>query len=487
MTETWPGLPGWLGLLIAALDLAIKVVAVATIPHNRRPSSSLAWLLLIILTPLFGLFLFFLIGSPFVRGRREAVQERADAAITSRAETLPDVPDGLSLPAGLASVVRLNRDLTAMPMLTGTSRGLCGDYTASLAAMTAAVRSAQSHVHLEMYAMALDDATRDFFDAMADAVRRGVVVRVLYDHLGSRKYPGFKAMNAYLTEAGIEWYQMMPIKPLQRRWRRPDLRNHRKLLMVDSRVGFMGSQNLIDSSYLVPANIRAGRHWLDLMIELRGSIISSMEAVFALDWLTEAGESLAGQVPQPVPEQGDQPMQLVPSGPGYRTMPNLRLFTALIHRAQHRLVITSPYFVPEDSLLEAITTAAYRGVDVELFVSEGADQFVVQHAQASYYQGLLEAGVRIFLYPKPTVLHAKFFTVDDVAGVIGSSNMDYRSFGLTYEVSLLGTAPEFVADLQGVADGYRAVCRELTAREWSSRAAGWRYVENVTRLMASLQ
>ena len=482
-----PGWPGWLGIIVGLIDLAIKIVAVVTIPHNRRPSSSLAWLLLIILTPLFGLFLFFLIGSPFVRGRREAVQERADAAITSRAKTLPDVPAGLELPDGLTSVVRLNRDLTAMPMLAGTSNGLRGDYTASLAAMTAAVRAAESHVHLEMYAMALDEATRDFFAAMADAVARGVVVRVLYDHIGSRKYPGFKAMNSYLTSAGIEWHQMMPIKPLQRRWRRPDLRNHRKLLMVDSRVAFMGSQNLIDSSYLMPANLRAGRHWLDLMIELRGSIISSMEAVFALDWLTETGESLADRVPQPDPEHGEQPMQLVPSGPGYKTMPNLRLFTALIHRAQHRLVITSPYFVPEDSLLEAVTTAAYRGVDVELFVSEGADQFIVQHAQASYYQGLLEAGVRIFQYPKPTVLHSKFFTVDDVAGVIGSSNMDYRSFGLTYEVSLLGTAPEFVADLQRVADGYRAVCRELTAKEWSTRAAGWRYVENVTRLMASLQ
>jgi cardiolipin synthase len=180
-------------------------------------------------------------------------------------------------------------------------------------------------------------------------------------------------------------------------------------------------------------------------------------------------------------------MQLVPSGPGYRTMPNLRLFTALIHRAQHRLSITSPYFVPEDSLLEAVTTAAYRGVDVELFVSEEADQFVVHNAQASYYEALLEAGVRIYLYPKPTVLHAKFFTVDDVAGVIGSSNMDYRSFGLDYEISLLGTAPEFVADLQRVADGYRGICRELTAQEWAARPRLQRYKENVTRLMAILQ
>ncbi len=482
-----PAWPGWLGIVVAVVDLAIKIAAVATIPHNRRPSSSLAWLLLIILTPLLGLVIFFLIGSPFVRGRREAVQQRGDAAITSRTASLPDIPEGVELPDGLASMVRMNRRLTAMPMLGGHTHALYDDYTESLAAMTAAVRAAQRQVHLEMYILARDAATEDFFVAMADAARRGVVVRVLYDHIGSRKYPGFRQMNESLTADGIQWHQMMPIKPLRGRWRRPDLRNHRKLLVVDSQVAFMGSQNLIDSSYLMPANLRIGRHWHDLNIEVSGPIISSLEAVFALDWLTETGESLADAVPQPVPEPGNQPLQLLPSGPGYRTMPNLRLFTALIHRAQHKLSITSPYFVPEESLLDAVTSAAYRGVEVELFVSEGADQFIVQHAQASYYQALLEAGVRIFLYPKPTVLHAKFFTVDDVAGVVGSSNMDYRSFGLDYEISLLGTAPEFVAGLQRVADDYRRVCRELTAEEWAARSRWARYTENVTRLMAALQ
>lgn len=477
----------WLGLTIYVIDLAIKVVAIGTIPRNRRPSSSLGWLLLIVFTPVLGVVVFLLIGSPVVRGRRERVQKRADEVIAEHTAALPELPGSTELPFGVASLVHLNERIGSLPMMTGVSHGLIGDYRASIDAMTAAVEAARERVHVEMYAMAWDDTTGAFFTALVDAVGRGVKVRLMYDHIGSRKYPGFKELNRRMTAAGIEWHQMMPIKPLQRRWRRPDLRNHRKLLMVDSRVAFMGSQNLIASSYLMTANVRAGRHWLDLMIELSGSIISSMEAVFALDWLTETGESLADRVPEPVAESGDQPMQLVPSGPGYKTMPNLRLFTALIHRAQRRLVITSPYFVPEDSLLEAVTTAAYRGVDVELFVSEGADQFIVQHAQASYYQGLLEAGVRIFLYPKPTVLHAKFFTVDDVAGVIGSSNMDYRSFGLTYEVSLLGTAPEFVADLQRVADGYRAVCRELTGREWSQRSVWDRYVENVTRLMAALQ
>ena len=333
-----------------------------------------------------------------------------------------------------------------------------------------------------------DDVTNDFFEALVDAVERSVRVHVLYDHIATKGYPGYERMNQRLTAAGIEWHPMLPIQPLKGEWRRPSLRNHRKLLVVDSRLGFMSWRTLIAASYLKPANVKVGRASQDLDVELTEEIVASLEMVFALDWYTETGERLIDeQVPTGGHEPGGDPMQLIPSGPGYLTMPNLRLFTAMVHRAQHTLSLTSPYFVPDESLMDAITTAAYRGVAVELFVSEEADQFVVGHAQASFYDALLEAGVRVYLYPKPAVLHAKHFTVDDVAGIIGSSNMDYRSFGLDYEISLLGTGPKFVADLQAVADEYRAVCHELTLSEWRARPRSQRYVDNVMRLMSALQ
>jgi cardiolipin synthase A/B len=478
----------WVPLAIYLVELTVKIIALGTIPRNRRPSSSLAWLLLIMVTPFWGLILFFLIGSPFVRGRRERVQLQANRVIEERTADLPELPTSNELPLGVESLVRLNRRLGSLPIMTGTSHGLFGDYDASIAAMTTAVRQARDRVHVEIYIMAWDRTTDAFFTALADAVKRGVTVRLLYDHIGSRKYPGFRRMNRQLTAAGIQWHQMMPIHPLRGRWRRPDLRNHRKLLVVDGEIAFMGSQNMIDASYLLKRNVKIGRRWHDLNIKLSGQIVSSVAAVFALDWDAETGESLIEQItpPEDYPP-GEQSMQLLPSGPGYLTIPNLRLFTALVHRAQHRLSLTSPYFVPDDSLLEAITTAAYRGVAVELFVSEQADQFMVQHAQASYYEELLEAGVRIYQYPKPIVLHAKFFTVDDVVGVIGSSNMDYRSFGLDYEISLMGTDASFVADLQRVSDQYRSVCHELTTSEWEGRPWRKRYVDNVMRLLSALQ
>jgi cardiolipin synthase len=478
----------WIPLILYLVELTIKIVAIGTVPGNRRPSSSIAWLLLIIVTPIFGLVIFFLIGSPFVRGRRAKVQAEANKAILERTAEIPELPPGTDIPLGVDSLFRLNRNLTALPCVTGVSHGLFGDYNASIQALTDAVQEAERTVHVEYFITAWDDTTDKFCTALAEAVKRGVRVRLLYDHVASRRYPGYKQMNSRLSAAGIEWYQMMPIKPLKGRWRRPDLRNHRKLLVVDSKTGFMGSQNMIDSSYLMPGNIKVGRHWKDLNIKVTGQIVLELEAVFAMDWYTETGERLGAELEPANPaEPSDVPMQLLPSGPGYATMPNLRLFTGLVHRAQQRLSLTSPYFVPEDSLLEAITSAAYRGVAVELFVSEQADQFVVGHAQASYYDVLLEAGVRIYLYPKPTVLHAKHFTVDDMVGIIGSSNMDYRSFGLDYEITLMSTGAQFVADLHAVADEYRAVSHELILTEWRQRPKAQRYVDNVMRLVSALQ
>jgi cardiolipin synthase len=143
--------------------------------------------------------------------------------------------------------------------------------------------------------------------------------------------------------------------------------------------------------------------------------------------------------------------------------------------------------VPDESLLYAVTTAAQRGVAVELFVSEKADQLMVGHAQMSYYQALLEAGVRIYLYPEPFVLHSKHFSVDDDVIIIGSSNMDMRSFGLNFEVSLMAFGGDIVRDVRAVEDGYRAISRELTAEEWSRRPLRSRYVDNVMRLTSALQ
>lgn len=484
----------WLAALSATLivlEYVLKIWAVGTVPENRRPASSSAWLLLILFVPLLGFPLYWLIGSPWVRGRRHEVQSRANQLLAEANEHLPMLPAGVDILPGLASVVRMNRRLTSLPCVTGADEGLYGDTGEFFAALAEAIDAAEHHAHIEFYIVSRDTSTEAVFQAMFRAVARGVQVRLLLDHLGSRKYPGRKEMEQALTDGGVDWHHMMPIDPLRRRWRRPDLRNHRKLLVVDAETGFVGSRNLIGDAYGSAANERAGRRWKDLSMRVSGDVVTSLQSVFLTDWFTETGERLDAAtylLDHPDLEPGDRAniLQVVPSGPGFPTEPNLRMFTALVSLATEKISITSPYFVPDESLLAAITSAAYRGVHVELFVGEKADQFLVGHAQRSYYRALLTAGVVIQLYPAPTVLHGKYLTIDDAVGVIGSSNMDYRSFGLTYEVMMMGFGGDLVARLQANDEQYRAACRELTLQEWDQQRWHQRYLDNVCRLTSAL-
>ena len=163
------------------------------------------------------------------------------------------------------------------------------------------------------------------------------------------------------------------------------------------------------------------------------------------------------------------------------------MFTQLIGQARERVRIVSPYFVPDDALLHAITSASFRGVGVELFVPEHADQFLVHHAQRSYYRALLEAGVVIHRFRSPAVLHTKTVLIDDYAGIVGSSNMDQRSFNLNFEISLLVLGGEAVAELNDVVDSYLEDCTTLGIETWMSRPWPGRYVDNVARLTSALQ
>jgi cardiolipin synthase len=175
------------------------------------------------------------------------------------------------------------------------------------------------------------------------------------------------------------------------------------------------------------------------------------------------------------------------SGPGFEFQNNLKLFMTLLFAAREKIIIVSPYFVPDEGLLLAIQTACQRGVHVELFVSEEGDQAMVYHAQRSYYEELLRGGVKIWMYKKPFILHSKSMSIDDEVAVIGSSNMDMRSFGLNLEISLLVRGEDFVSQLRAVEDEYRALSRELTLDEWQQQPLRSTVLDNLARLTSALQ
>ncbi len=478
----------WAVALLA--DLAIKVTALIVIPKHRKPTAAMSWLLAIFFIPFVGILLFLLIGNMRLPRARMQEQARIDAIIAQTVAALPETDIAATWPAWFARTVEQNERLTGLPASAGNGATLIDDYGASVASMTIEIERATRFVHVEFYIVAWDATTGAFFSAMERAVARGVTVRLLADHVASRKVSGADATFAELERIGVQWAWMLPVMPLKGKYQRPDLRNHRKIMVVDGRVAFLGSQNLIDRTYDSAKNIARGLRWQELVTRLTGPVVASANAVFLSDWLIETGEDLSASehVPAAQVQTSEDALvcQVVPSGPSYTTENNLRLFLSLIYSATERVIITSPYFVPDEAMVYAITTACQRGLDVQLFVSEIGDQGLVYHAQRSYYEALLTAGVRIFLYPAPFILHAKHFSIDEDIAVIGSSNMDIRSFSLNMEVSLLVRGTGFVGGMRAVEARYRTAGRELTLDEWRREPRRATFLDGLARLTSAL-
>lgn len=486
-------MPFW-GVVTATayvLSWLIVIASLFVVPRNRRPGSATAWLMLIFLVPYLGLLLFWLIGSPKLSRKRRALQGGFDARIAAVVASVQHDPVlapvfDPPVPERAAPVVRLATALGGLPVCIGNTVEILPDYDEAIRRMTNAVRSAERFVHVEFYIIAMDATTEPFFTALEDAVRRGVKVRLLADHLGSRKYPGRLRMAERLTTAGIEWHWTLPLRPFSNHWNRPDLRNHRKILVVDGAIGFTGSMNMIDRSYLLARNRGLGLYYMDLHACVTGPLVAELDAAFHTDWYSETSE-LLGAPDVPPMRGGNALCQVLPSGPGYVDDNNLKVFVALIHAARERLVITSPYFVPDDALMIAITSAAQRGVAVTLYSSAIGDQFLVSHAQRSYYEQLLVAGVEIQLLRTPVLLHAKHMTVDDDMAMIGSSNLDMRSLTLNLEITLLAYDRDVVSALRVVEAGYRVHTDPIDLETWRGRPVVGQLLDNLARLTAALQ
>lgn len=481
---------GAIALLV--VENIIRIAALFIVPPNRKPTSAMAWLIFIFLLPIIGIIAFAILGRNELPKAREAKQVAVDDAV-ARVAKLAEAElsvDPESMDAGTLAAVTLGQSLGAQPMLAGNTAAVTVDYETSIQNMANAIDQAEKYVHMEFYILQYDQTTSVVFEAMQRAKDRGVRVLVLLDHIASITNPLAKETRKKLDQVATQWAYLLPVRPLKGQYQRPDLRNHRKLLVIDGKVGFMGSQNMVDSSYNKKGNLKRGLHWRDIMVGLTGPVVLGLEAVFQGDWYMETGEVLTELVAEElttIDTGGDLGCQIVPSGPAYGDENNLQVFVSLIYAARDRISITSPYFVPDASIMNALRAATARGVDVELFVSETGDQAMVYHAQRSYYDELLRAGVKIWMFKPPYILHSKHFTVDDDVVVIGSSNMDERSFSLNMEVSMVVHGSDFVKEIDKVTEYYRENSRELTREEWSKQPLRSHLLDNLARLTSALQ
>jgi cardiolipin synthase len=271
------------GILILA-DLAIRIAALIIIPRDRKPTAAMAWLLAIFLIPFVGIILFLIIGNVKLPKKRMERQKEINAIIEQRAEGVDLDTDPASWPSWFRTITEQNRRLGALPATGGNRAELIGDYQASIDRMAADLDLAERFVHVEFFIVAFDDTTRGFFAAMERAVQRGVTVRLLMDHIASAKVPIHKETVAELDRIGVIWRYLLPVQPFKGHYQRPDLRNHRKLVVVDGRIAYTGSQNLIDRSYDSPKNQKRGLKWQELVTRVTGSSVSAINAVFLSDW-----------------------------------------------------------------------------------------------------------------------------------------------------------------------------------------------------------
>ncbi|MEX5269743.1 cardiolipin synthase [Kocuria sabuli] len=486
----WNSVPPWVTITFFTVDLVIRLLALGTIPHNRRPSAAWGWLLVVFFFPILGGLVFLVLGrADLPEARRRKQREAAERVDVHGPGT--GTQEVRSMPDWVHETVRLNQHNGAFTVAGGHRIEIIDDYDASLAAMAERIRGAEHCVHFQFYIAVADPTTEPVIAALEDAHRRGVTVRVLIDHLGSAGYPGYRQLVRRLDDAGIDWRRMLPVRPWRGEYQRPDLRNHRKILVVDGTVAFTGSQNVIDRSYNKRKNRKKGLQWIGMTVRVQGPAVGHLDTLFATDWYCETDDMVldTDRAPArgPEPAGGELACQVLPSGPGLAQESNQQLFNHLFASAKRRITVCSPYFVPDDSMYNTLRTAVGRGVEVHLYMGETSNHVLTHHAQRSFYEMLIRDGIRIFLHRAPYVLHAKFVLIDDQAAVVGSSNMDIRSFVLDHEVNLMVTGRDFTARLDAIVEGYRRDSHELDLEDWLARPWYQKYLDNTARLTSAVQ
>jgi cardiolipin synthase len=465
------------GLVIyTAIGWLIRAAMLPVVLRRQfTPGASIAWLGIVFLHPIIGLSLYLLLGETRLGPGRVL---RHDELVTHYQLTDFKETRAADLHPRCVAVARQAMKVGRMSVVAGSCVEFLGDSSVMVDRLTADIDAATSHVHLLYYIFKQDATGERVARSLENAAKRGVPCRVLADQFASRPIFRHKGLAERLRTSGIEVAAAMPSSPQRRR----DLRNHRKMAVIDNRVAFCGSQNLINPDY----GGRRGAPWVDLTGHFTGPVVAEFAAVFASDWAFETGNVLDVPSPADIATIADgSPMQVVPTGPVSPEESYRRVLLGAIQLATERLILTTPYFCPDDPTMVSLLMAADRGVDISLILPEHPDHFFTASAGRAHYAALLHAGAKIFLY-RPGLSHAKLTTVDNTLGIIGSANLDIRSFHLNFELSTLLYGPEVVDRLRAVQLNYISDSRQLDARQWTSRPIVKQYADAAVSLVSPL-
>ncbi|MGO3045684.1 cardiolipin synthase [Psychrobacter celer] len=529
-TWSWGNFAG-LGLVLHIVLMIVMTLRIVSVQRNI--GVSIAWVAVLYTLPVFGFIAYILLGEPMI-GRR--YRERVDQASLlmndmARREHLVFDQGQELLPPNYRGVSQIGTRWTGFGVFPDHNMQLLTEPSAIFNSLIDDINAAQRTVFMEFYIVYPKGQVLELIEALAAAARRGVECHLLADSVGSFSFFNSSAHRT-LERAGVFVHQSLPVGLFKTLFKRSDLRNHRKIVVVDEYIGYIGSFNLVDPRFF-KQNKNVGQ-WIDVAIRATSqqaiSIATAMAKVVVTDIGAENNENLDAlnqrvnnytrklYVMDPTindlnsrvkvlsdhidyheqPDIGSTSIvipkkpivkgvlaQLIPSAPQVTAHVIYNTLVTVIHRANKRIRITTPYFVPDEALSGALTIAAKRGVEVTLIVPEKVDSFLVQHASQAYYQELLEAGVNIALFTGG-LLHTKTVVVDDDYCLFGTVNIDMRSFYLNMEVSLAIYTPEMVAQVADCQEVYLQSCRYVSLEAWQQRHGAERLFDNVVRLFSPL-
>lgn len=451
------------------------------VTRRRQPKSAMAWLLVIFFIPWVGLVLYIFIGRNRLPQRRIGIHSRLLTELQTVRNRFKNHPHIVHphLNQDQISTVTLAQRLGYMPILGGNDMELISGSEDLINKLIADIDIAKYHVHLLFYIFTDDETGRRVADALYRAVKRGVTCRVLVDAVGSRTM--IKTLGDHMKNQGIELYPALPVNVFRQFMARIDLRNHRKLAIIDCEIAYTGSQNITNPGYG-----HKDLAWRDLTVRLTGPVVLELQAVFISDWYYETDEILKGKDIFPKPKiTGSIPVQTLPSGPNYPMENYQRMVVAALHSARQKVTITTPYFVPDEAFLQAIQVAILRGVKVELIVPQKSDQKVVGAATCSYYDDMLDFGANLYLFTDGLV-HAKTMTIDNDISFIGTSNIDMRSFSLNFEINMVLYGLDVTEKIRIEQNKFKDKSVKLTNEVWRNRSLLRRVFQAIAKLLSPL-
>lgn len=445
-------MPHWLiGLLIGAWLGYLIVLSGWIVMQRGEPVATLGWIMTLAAFPLLGFLIYYLVGPQRIH-RRQNKRLRSWRALAKLRES------GNGGQVDTHAIGRLGFAMTGYPMCTSSRVELLVDGGRTYDALVAAIGKAKRHIHIEYYIFAEDRTGMRIRDALIERAKAGVAVRMLLDGVGSSLSTGFLAP---LREAGAEVAWFHPVRWWLTFFMRPklNLRNHRKIVICDGRIGFTGGINVTDDEDY--PNNKNGFH--DLHLRIEGDTVRWLQLAWLEDWHYVTGKTpVQDHVLEPSAPGGIL-SQVIPAGPDNPLEPIHRMHVEAIYRSERRVWLSTPYFVPSLAALFALEAAAMRGLDVRLIVPKHSDSRVVSAAARSYFDDLIKAGVQVYEYG-PRMLHSKALLVDDELALIGSSNFSSRSFRLNFELSVLFCDADVAADLERVMHGDFTAARKRSPR-----------------------